>query len=138
MATPKYRNIKKLGTITTPYGGNTRGEAVHPGVDIANKEGTPVPALADGVITAVEPKDNGMGNTVTLQDSNGDTHQYGHLRNSIVKAGQRVRRGEQIAAMGQSGNSYSPSGGDPSHLDIRIVSAYGKWKNPMTYVKSFI
>jgi hypothetical protein len=38
--------------------------------------------------------------------------------------------------MGKSGNSYSPSGWDPSHLDLRIVDAYGRYKNPMTYLNN--
>ncbi len=43
---------------------------------------------------------------------------------------------QQIAKMGQTGNSYSPSGGDPSHLDLRISNAYGRFMNPLTYLKN--
>lgn len=125
------------GNITTPFGGQTRGEGFHPGLDIANKSGTPVPAFADGTVTSVGPTSNGMGNVVTLKDSEGNTHQYGHLQAAMVKPGTVVKKGQPIAKMGKTGNSYSPTGGDPSHLDIRIVSAYGKWKNPMTYVRNF-
>lgn len=137
MITGKYNNLRVPGKITTPFGGQTRGEAMHPGVDFANKEGTPIPAFADGVVTDVGMKNNGMGNVVTLRDNNGDTHQYGHLQGSLVQPGARVRKGQPIAKMGKTGNVYSPSGGDPTHLDIRIVSAYGKYKNPLTYLKSF-
>lgn len=137
MITGKYNNLRLPGKITTPFGGQTRGEASHPGVDFANKEGTPIPAFADGVITGVGAKTDGMGNVVTLKDAGGNTHQYGHLQGAMVKPGMQVKKGQPIARMGKTGNVYSPSGGDPTHLDIRIVSAYGKYKNPLTYVQSF-
>jgi murein DD-endopeptidase MepM/ murein hydrolase activator NlpD len=133
----KTTKLKIPGKITTPFMGKTRGEAVHPGVDIANTPGTPVPAFADGQVTSVGPTTNGMGNVVTLKDTGGNVHQYGHLQGANVKPGQVVKKGQPIAKMGATGNSYSPSGGDPTHLDIRIASAFGKWKNPMSYIKKF-
>lgn len=134
---PQGSKLQLPGQITTPFGGKTRGEAVHPGLDIANKTGTPIPAFADGTVTSVGPTTNGMGNIVTLRDTGGNVHQYGHLQGATVKPGQAVKKGQQIAKMGATGNSYSPTGGDPSHLDLRIATAYGKWKNPMTYLRNF-
>ena len=130
----RYKNLKAPGVVTTPFGGQTRDEQSHSGVDFANKEGTEIPAFEDGTVVGTAPTNNGMGNVVTLQDVNGDTHKYGHLRNFNVKPGQRVKKGQKIATMGKTGNSYSPSGGDPSHLDVRIVDAYGRFKNPMSYI----
>jgi len=123
------------GRITTPFGGQTRGEANHPGVDIANRQGTPIPAFADGTVTSVGPTSNGMGNVVVLKDNEGNTHQYGHLQAPLVRPGTPVKRGQPIAKMGKTGNVYSPSGGDPTHLDVRIVTAYGRWKDPMAYLR---
>jgi murein DD-endopeptidase MepM/ murein hydrolase activator NlpD len=137
MGPVKYKNLRAPGIITTPFGGQTKDEQTHAGVDFANKSGTSIPAFADGTIVSTGQTNNGMGNVVILKDSGGNTHQYGHLQGAVVRAGQKVKRGQEIAKMGASGNSYSPSGGDPSHLDIRIVSAYGKWKNPLTFLKSF-
>lgn len=130
----KYTN---LGRITTQFGGKTRGEFFHPGIDVANAPGTPIPALNDGQVIEAGAKNDGFGNRVKIKDVNGDIHQYGHLQNFNVKPGMNVKRGQPIAKMGKTGNSYSPSGGDPTHLDIRIVSAYGKYKNPLTYLNSF-
>jgi len=130
----KYKN---LGKITTPFGGQTRSEKFHKGIDIANREGTPIPALADGVVDAVGGVKNGMGNIVKMRDNGGNTHFYSHLKGANVRPGQRVKKGQNIAQMGSTGNSYSPSGGDPTHLDIRIANAYGKWKNPLPYIKNF-
>lgn len=132
----KYNNLRAPGKITTPFGGQTRGESNHPGVDFANKSGTPIPAFENGIITRVGQKNDGMGNVVILRDSKGNVHQYGHLQGALVKPGMKVKKGQPIAKMGKSGNSYSPSGGDPTHLDIRIASKFGKWQNPMTYLKN--
>lgn len=134
----KYPNLKAPGVVTTPFGGTTKDEAQHKGVDFANRSGTPIPAFADGVVTGVGSTSNGMGNVVILKDGQGNTHQYGHLQGSNVKPGQQVKKGQQIARMGATGNSYSPSGGDSSHLDIRIINAYNKYVNPMTYLKKYV
>lgn len=128
--------LKKLGTITTPFGGSTRGEGFHPGVDVAAPSGTPIPAITPGVVTSVNGGNTGFGNTVTVKAPNGDTQQFAHLQKSLVKPGQKVAQGQMIARMGSSGNSYSPSGGDASHLDLRISNAFGRWQNPMTYLKN--
>lgn len=60
MIAGKYNKLRAPGVITTPFMGQTRGEPQHPGVDFANKEGTPVPAFADGVVTGVGPRNDGM------------------------------------------------------------------------------
>jgi len=135
MLPQKYNNLRAPGKITTPFGARTKDEPVHKGVDFANKSGTPIPAFADGVITGVGTTNNGLGNVVTLKDAAGNNHSYGHLQGAVVKPGMRVKKGQQIAKMGATGNSYSPSGGDPSHLDIRISDAYGRYKNPLGYLK---
>jgi len=133
----KYTNLRAPGVVTTPYGGKTRGEAVHPGVDFANKKGSPISAFEDGVVMGVGPTTNGMGNIVTLKDRDGSTHQYGHLQSMNVRPGQKVKKGQQIAKMGATGGtSYSPSGGPADHLDVRIVDAYGRFKNPLNYLKN--
>lgn len=132
----KYKKLRLPGRITTPFGGSTRGESFHPGLDVANSSGTPIPALADGQIQSVETTSNGLGNVVTLRDNFGNTHQYGHLQGANVRPGQKVKKGEKIARMGKTGNVYSPSGGDPSHLDLRVANAYGKFINPLTYLKN--
>ena len=132
----KYTNLSVPGRITTPFGGQTRGESFHKGIDVANAAGTQIPAMSDGIITGVGAKNDGMGNVVMLKDARGNTHQYGHLQSTTVKPGMRVKKGQQIAKMGATGGtSYSPSGGDPSHLDLRIANAHGRYFNPLTYLK---
>lgn len=131
----KYNNLRAPGNLTVGFGQRTKDEPKHMGVDFANKSGTPIPAFADGVVIGVGSTNNGLGNVVTLKDAGGNTHSYGHLQKAVVKPGMRVKKGQQIANMGATGNSYSPSGGDPSHVDVRIVDAYNRYKNPLTYLK---
>lgn len=136
----RYKKLKSLGKITMPYGGATRYEKFHPGVDVANKEGTPIPAMTNGVVTEVtsghQNGENNYGNQVSVKDDQGNTHYYSHVKNAFVKRGQRVHGGQPIAAMGKTGSAYSPSGGDPTHLDYRVVNAYGKYRNPLQFMSN--
>ena len=132
--------FKNLGRITAGYGDKTDEEKFHGGVDVANVQGTPIPAMTNGVVTKVEgghkPGDNNFGNTVEIRDNNFNTQQYHHLKDINVQEGQQVQPGQQVATMGATGATYSPSGlGDGTHLDFRIVSKYNQYINPMTYLK---
>lgn len=140
-----YNNIKRamdsIGNETVDYGGETKYEGVHPGVDIANKIGTPINAFTPGVVTKVETGhkqgDNGFGNYIIITDPYGAQHRYSHLSQSFVRVGQKVGQGNPIAAMGNTGSTYSESGGTGSHLDYRISDAYGKYQNPYQYLSKF-
>lgn len=141
LPTKRYKNITKLGVITTPYGGTTTQEKFHPGIDIANFNGTPIPAFEGGTVVKSEnghvQGENNFGNTAWIRDKNGNVHQYNHLNKSLVVPGQQVEKGQQIAEMGRSGAVYSPSKNDPTNLDYRVVSAYGKYKSPLLYLSNF-
>lgn len=130
-----------LGNLTTKYGEKTKDENAHEGIDIANAKGTPIPAAAPGIVTKVEGQNSagnpGYGNNVIIRDANGNFHRYSHLTGSYVKVGQPVKQGQTVGGMGDSGNAYSPSGGDASHLDYRLQSAYGQYMNPLKYFKRF-
>ena len=140
-----YGNISsamsKMGSITTPYGGNTRFEGFHPGVDIANKIGTPIESFSPGVVTQVESGhkqgDKAFGNYIIVTDPQGNQHRYSHLSQSFVRVGDPITQGEDIAAMGNTGNTYSTSGGTGSHLDYRIKDAAGRYLNPYSYLSNF-
>ena len=136
MITPKYNLLKKLGNLTTNFGAPTRDDPNHQGIDVANAEGTVIPAMEDGVILKTETRNDGAGNVAILRDKNGNIQQYSHLKNALVKPGTKVRKGTPIAQMGKSGNVYSNSGSDPSHLDLRITNAYGRYLNPLTYLRN--
>ena len=133
----KPNSLRLPGNLTTPFMGKTRVEPKHPGIDVANRAGTPVPAMADGVITRAEFKKDGFGNVAILKDAGGNVHQYAHLLNAVVKPGQKIKKGQVVGRMGSSGGtSYSPTGGDPTHVDIRVASKDGKWVNPLSLLKN--
>ena len=78
------------------------------GVDLANKCGTSIYAMASGTVqrAVFNGKYNfGMGNYVTVLHSNGMVTYYGHLQTVFVKSGDRVTTGERIGLMGRSGKA---------------------------------
>jgi len=78
----------------------------HTGIDIANASGTPVHAAGDGVVAL---SGYSGGSLVVLIGHAGDFSTfYGHLSRSVVRAGQRVHRGQLIGYMGMTGNATGP------------------------------
>lgn len=98
----------------------------HEGLDISNRIGTPVVAPADGVVVQVW-KDWKMGLTLKISHGYGITTLYGHLHKVLVEVGQRVKRGQKIALMGNTGRSTGPH----LHYEIRLN---GKAVNPRHYI----
>ena len=131
--------LSKLGTETVGYGGSTKFEQFHPGVDIANKIGTPIGFTSPGEVTDVKTGmkqgDKGYGNYVVVKDQYGQKHRYSHLNQVFVKPGDTVTQGQVGMTMGNSGSSYSTHGGTGSHLDYRIYDLYGRYVNPYKYLK---
>jgi len=128
-----------LGQVTVPYGGSTRYEKFHPGIDVANKIGTNVPSFTQGKVTEIVggkvQGNKGYGNYVIITDPQGNRHRYSHLNQSFVKLNQPVRRGSIIGGMGNTGSTYSLHGGTGSHLDYRIQNIYNRYINPSQFIK---
>jgi Membrane proteins related to metalloendopeptidases len=82
----------------------TPGDAV-PGIEIAGKAGDPVRAAADGVVVYSGNGLVGYGELVIIKHSDSLLSAYGHNSKRLVKEGQRVSAGQQIAEMGSSGAS---------------------------------
>ncbi len=87
---------------------NGEAKAPHSGVDIAAPMGTPVRAAADGVVSLVHSDMFYTGRTVMIDHGLGLQTVYAHLSRGDVKAGQRVRRGQTIGAVGASGRATGP------------------------------
>ncbi|MHB8960514.1 MAG: peptidoglycan DD-metalloendopeptidase family protein [Candidatus Limnocylindrales bacterium] len=102
----------------------TRFSSWHPGIDIAAPAGTPVHAVAAGVVVWAGWKDNGGGFVVVVQHRNGMISTYNHNRRVLVTVGERVQGGEQIAEVGATGNATGP------HLDFRIEMG-GRFVDPL-------
>lgn len=137
-------DMASLGTVTTPYEGSTAYEGVHPGIDIANVEGTNIPAFRGGEVTEVvsgqgwTPNTPSFGNYVVVKDENGNFHRYSHLQNSYVKIGDPVEAGSVLGTMGGTGSTYGSQKGDRPgiHLDYRIFDAAKKYYNPSEYLNN--
>lgn len=95
----------------------------HDGVDYAAPQGTPVWAIANGVVTFAG-WNNGYGNYVCVRHDNGYESRYGHLRRMFVKVGQRVKQRQKIGLVGMTGIATGP------HLDFQLLLK-GKHINPL-------
>ncbi len=98
----------------------------HYGMDFTAPTGTPVYATGDGVISVVRSSRRGYGNQVMIDHGFGYLTRYGHLSAFNVKKGQKVKRGDVIAFVGNTGLSTAP------HLHYE-VHKNGKRVNPMNY-----
>jgi hypothetical protein len=100
------------GVWTSGFG--YRWGVLHGGIDIANSIGTPILAASDGVVVDVGPT-AGYGAWVKLRHSDGTVTLYGHINTWLVSVGERVMAGDQIATMGNRGNSTGP------HLHFEVL-----------------
>ncbi|WP_448626915.1 M23 family metallopeptidase [Geodermatophilus sp. URMC 64] len=93
------------GRLTTCF--CTRWGTMHWGIDLAAPLGTPIYAATDGVVLRAGPA-SGYGNAVYIQDADGNVQIYGHMRYYDVAAGDVVHAGDQIAKVGNQGQSTGP------------------------------
>ncbi|MEU4744430.1 M23 family metallopeptidase [Actinosynnema sp. NPDC023658] len=93
------------GAFTSGFGG--RWGTTHYGVDIANAIGTPILSVMDGVVVEAGPA-SGFGLWVRVQHEDGTITVYGHMNEILVTAGQHVQAGQQIATIGNRGQSTGP------------------------------
>ena len=100
-----------FGLRADPFTGKS---AYHEGVDIANKLGAPINAMAAGVVTHAGVKD-GYGLTVEINHGRGQSTRYAHAKEVLVKPGDKVERGQAIATVGSSGRSTGP------HLHFEVL-----------------
>jgi murein DD-endopeptidase MepM/ murein hydrolase activator NlpD len=100
------------GIFTSGFG--YRWGVLHAGIDLANSIGTPIHAVSDGVVIDAGPT-AGYGMWVKLRHADGTVTLYGHVNTTMVSVGQRVMAGDQIATMGNRGNSTGP------HLHFEVL-----------------
>lgn len=100
-----------FGTRIDPINGR---QTHHTGVDLIAPLGTPVLSAAGGVVSAVEFQAE-YGNIVDVDHENGLTSRYAHLSKSMVKVGDVVMKGQQIALVGQTGRVTGPH----LHFEVR-------------------
>ncbi len=122
--------LPTFGTFTSGFGYRrdpfTGRIKMHEGLDIAGPIGTPVYATADGVVIKAEWH-HGYGKLVEIDHGYGYHTRYGHLSQIYVHVGQKVRRGQKIGAMGNTGRSTGPH----LHYEVRVG---GVPQNPIKYI----
>jgi murein DD-endopeptidase MepM/ murein hydrolase activator NlpD len=112
-----------FGYRVSPFTGR---KEFHRGLDIATREGTSIIAPADGVVT-YSGKKWLMGNMITIDHGYGMVTRYGHISKLLKKKGNRVKRGEVIALVGNTGRSTGPH----LHYEVRLN---GVPVNPAKYI----
>jgi murein DD-endopeptidase MepM/ murein hydrolase activator NlpD len=114
-----------FGDRSDPFDGH---QAIHMGVDFAAPSGTPVSAVADGVVTYAGER-SGYGNVIEIDHGNGYMTRYAHNSAFVAEVGTRVHAGQVIAKVGSTGRST----GSHCHFEVWLN---GRAVNPMAYVKS--
>ncbi|MCZ6621032.1 MAG: peptidoglycan DD-metalloendopeptidase family protein, partial [Deltaproteobacteria bacterium] len=106
------RLSSRFGRRRSPWTGKSQ---FHSGIDIANRQGTPVYASGDAVVEFAGRKGSN-GKTIVLKHGQGITTLYGHLSKIYVKKGDRVRKDQKIANLGNTGKSTSSH----LHYEVRV------------------
>lgn len=117
-----FRISSSFGLRVDPMTGNW---AMHQGVDIAGKRGSPILAPAKGQVCKASYQAN-LGNLIEIDHGNGYVSRYGHLDSFAVKEGDWVLQGQQIARLGSTGRASGP------HLHYELRHG-GKLVNPSIY-----
>ena len=118
------------GKITSGYGHRispfTRHPSVHEGIDISLGKGSSIRCAGKGVVRSVE-MDSTYGLMVDVEHNDRLVTRYAHLNKVLVKVGQEVKSGDEIALSGSTGRSTGPH----LHYEVRID---GKAKNPKNFI----
>lgn len=115
-----------IGTITSLFG--SRWGGTHYGLDVANSIGTPIRSATGGEVIDSGPA-SGFGLWVRVQADDGTITVYGHINETLVEVGQQVSAGEQIATVGNRGNSTGP------HLHFEVWQD-GEKIDPLDWLRS--
>ncbi|XXF80073.1 M23 family metallopeptidase [Myxococcaceae bacterium GXIMD 01537] len=118
------------GWVTSDFGQRldpyTADRVTHAGLDIAADHGKPVYSPSDGTVVFAG-LEGGYGNVIVIDHGYGIKTRYGHLSKLLVKAGDRVKRGAHIAAVGNTGRSTGPH----LHYEVRVN---GIPQNPRKFI----
>lgn len=114
------------GRVISQFGKG--GGKSNDGIDISVPEGTPVKAAENGVVIYAGDGLKEFGNTVLVRHEDGLVTVYGHASNLKVQRGEKVKRGQEIAVSGMSGQTTAPK----LHFEVRKNSAP---VDPVTYLE---
>lgn len=128
--------ISPFGRRRSPY---TKEFELHTGLDLAAPVGKPVLSPADGVVVFAGTYPMGrslhwwrFGNLVIVRNGDGFVTLFGHCHELKVRAGQKVKQGDVLATVGNTGWSTSPH----LHYEVRRKLADGRWvpADPLIYI----
>ena len=126
---PAIRPLKGVKTISSGFGGRyhpiLKTIRMHTGVDLSAPKGTPVYATAEGLVSR-EKGGSGYGIVVILNHGYSYQTLYAHLSKKVVKPGQKVKRGQLIGYVGNTGLSFG------THLHYEVIKN-GVKVNPVHY-----
>ncbi len=128
-ATPSIHPLKE-GWVTSNFGNRTSPftglEEFHTGLDVGAAEGTPILAPGNGTVTFAGVK--GLyGKMIIISHGHGMATRYAHLSRILKKNGDKVKRGEVVGLVGQTGRSTGPH----LHYEVRLN---GTAVNPQNYI----
>ena len=115
------------GRVTSCYG--SRSGTMHYGVDIAARIGTPIYTPEAGRVLQAGPA-SGFGLAVYIQHADGSITVYGHINAYFVTAGQLVAAGQQVAEVGNKGQSTGPH----LHFEVHTGGLYQNRTSPMPWL----
>ena len=118
------------GWVTSDFGTRldptSADRQMHEGLDIATPHGQAVQSPSDGVVV-FNGVEGGYGKVLVIDHGYGVKTRYGHLSEVFVKQGDRVKRGERVAAVGNTGKSTGPH----LHYEVRVN---GVPENPRKFI----
>ena len=133
---------KQLSRMASGYGYRIhpiyKTRKMHAGMDFSAKTGTEIYATGDGVISKVRRSKRGYGNHVKINHGFGYETLYAHMSKYIVRKGQKIKRGEVIGYVGNTGTSVAPHLHYEVHKNkrkINPVNFYYNDLNPEEYEK---
>jgi murein DD-endopeptidase MepM/ murein hydrolase activator NlpD len=94
------------GVVSSGFG--MRGGRFHGGIDVSGEKGTPIVAAAQGIVRLSGRGPEGYGKAVVLDHGDGLISLYAHNERNMVRQGERVRRGQIVALMGDTGRASGP------------------------------
>ncbi len=112
-----------FGTRIDPY---TAERKMHQGMDIATPHGQPIYTPSDGTVVFIGTE-GGYGKVLVVDHGYGVKTRYGHLSEIHVRLGDRVKRGDKVASVGNTGRSTGPH----LHYEVRVN---GIPENPRKFI----
>jgi biotin carboxyl carrier protein len=123
VALENVRLSSLFGYRTDPVYGSRR---MHQGIDLSGNRGEPIYSAGNGTVVEVRRNFFGYGREIVVDHGFGYKTRYAHLQEMFVKVGDEVKRGEQIATMGNTGKSVGV------HLHYEVIYRERR-VNPLNY-----